>query len=150
MATIKGESGVVFIWDTVGMAYKPIACLTSAGLDSSISVIESNTKCFPGVTKKEYGMSNFSIPLEGEYIDTTTAGGDTAKVSHDKLLLLQLSKEKIDFKYDTNILNPTSTKYYGKALITELPLTQGAGDELSTFSATFDVDGSILLTDPKI
>ena len=86
----KGEKGIIYVWDST--AYKPLACLTSTSLSTTVSVIESNTKCFPGVTKKYAGTFNGSISLEGEYIDTTTAGGDTAKKSHDALFLLQHSK----------------------------------------------------------
>jgi len=143
---LKGESGILYIYQTT---WKPIACLTSNGLNTAVSVIESQTKCFPGVVKKQAGMFSYTIDAEGEYIDTTTAGGDTAKKSHDALFLLQQAKQLIDWKIDTDITNATSTKYYGSALITDLALTQGAGDELSTFSLTLDGDGAILLTDPN-
>ncbi|MFM2204474.1 MAG: Flavobacterium phage 11b [Bacteroidota bacterium] len=144
--SIKGENGIVYIWDT--STYKPIACLTSSGLSSQLSMIESRTKCFPGVVKKTPGVLNNSISAEGEFIDTTTIGGDTAKASHDKLFLLQQAKTLVNFKYDTDITNSSSTKYFGTAYFTDLQLTQGSGDEVSTFTVTIDVDGAILLTDP--
>jgi hypothetical protein len=143
---MKGEKGILYIY--TGAAYKPVACLTSNSLNSAVSMIESQTKCYPGVIKKTPGTTSYSIDAEGEYIDTTTAGGDTAKQSHDALFLLQQAKTLIGWKIDTNIDNATSTKYYGNAYITDLSATFGAGDELSTFSATFDGDASILLTDP--
>lgn len=87
---IKGENGILYIYVT--SAYKPIACLTSQSLATSLSVIESNTKCNPGVTTKTAGMFNYTIDAEGEYIDTTTVGGDTTKQSHDALLALQMAK----------------------------------------------------------
>jgi hypothetical protein len=43
-----------------------------------------------------------------------------------------------------------SIKYYGQALITDLKLTQGSGDEVSTFTATLDGDGAISQTDPNV
>jgi hypothetical protein len=147
MSAIKGENGIVYIWVT--NAYKPIACLTSVGLSTTVSTIESQTKCFPGTTKKYAGNFNGSISLEGEYIDTTTVGGDSAKESHDALFLLQLAKTKVNWKLDTNVSDADSVKYYGQALISDLSADFGSGDELSTFSATFDVDGDILLTDPQ-
>lgn len=144
---IKGEKGIIYIWDAT--AYKPFACLTSTSLSTTVSIIESNTKCFQGVTKKTAGTFNGSLSLEGEYIDTTTAGGDIAKKSHDALFLLQQSKTKIEWKLDTNIDNANSVKYYGDAFISDLSADFGSGDDLATFSATLDVDGAILLTDPN-
>lgn len=144
----KGELGIIYIYEVSSTSYKPLACLTSTSLSTTVSSIESNTKCFPGVTKKTAGTFNGSISLEGEYIDTTTAGGDTAKKSHDALFLLQQSKTKINWKIDTNVNINTSTKYYGEAFISDLSADFGSGDDLATFSATLDIDGAILLTDP--
>lgn len=142
--SIKGEKGIVYIWDT--NAYKPIACLTSNSLQSSVSIIESTTKCFPGVVKKTPGSFNASISLEGEYIDTTSVGGDTAKKSHDALFLLQKAKTLVEWKLDTNVDDATSIKYYGSAYITDLNAEFGSGDDVTTFSATLEVDGDVALT----
>lgn len=145
--SLKGEKSIVYIWDT--SAYKPIACLTSNSLQSTVSMIESTTKCFPGVTKKTPGTFNASIALDGEYIDTTTAGGDTAKASHDALFLLQQAKTIVAWKIDTNVDDATSVKYFGNAYISDLSADFGSGEDLSTFSATFDVDGAVLYADPN-
>jgi hypothetical protein len=142
----KGELGVIYLW--VGSAYKPIACLTSTSLSTTVSIIESTTKCFPGVTKKYAGTFNGSISLEGEYIDTTTVNGNTAKQSHDALFLMQKAKETRNWKLDTNVNDPTSVKYYGEAIISDLSADFGSGDDLATFSATLDIDGDIATTDP--
>jgi len=144
---ILGEKGILYIY--TGAAYKPVACLTSNSLNTTVSMIESQTKCFPGVVKKTAGTFSYSIDAEGEYIDTTTVGGDTAKQSHDALFLLQQAKNIIEWKIDTNISDATSVKYYGSGYLTDLSATFGSGDELSTFSATIDGDGAILLTDPN-
>lgn len=144
--SILGEKGILYIY--TGAAYKPVACLTSNSLNTTVSMIESQTKCFPGVVKKTAGTFSYSIDAEGEYIDTTTVGGDTAKQSHDALFLLQQAKTLVGWKIDTNISDATSVKYYGNGYLTDLSATFGSGDELSTFSATIDGDGAILLTDP--
>lgn len=144
--SIRGEKGILYIWET--SVYKPVACLTSNGLSSQLSMIESTTKCFPGVVKKTPGQLNNSIDAEGEYIDTTTAGGDTAKVSHDKMFLLQQNKTLVTWKIDTNIDDVDSVKYYGTGYFTDLSATFGSGDEVATFSVTIDVDGAVLLIDP--
>lgn len=143
---IKGENGILYIW--VGTAYKPIACLTSTSLSTTVSVIESNTKCYPGITKKYAGTFNGSISLEGEYIDTTTVNGDTAKQSHDALFVMQKNKETRNWKLDTNVTDASSVKYYGNALISDLSADFGSGDDLATFSATLDIDGEISTIDP--
>ena len=143
---IRGENGVLFIAEDE--AWLPIACLTSNSLASTVAEITRQTKCAPGVTEKSAGSFNYTLSAEGEYIDTTTAGGDDTKVSHDKLLALQQARLLVQWKLDTNIPDATSTKYYGTALITDLNLDQAAGDALSTFSATLSGNGSISLTDP--
>jgi predicted secreted protein len=144
MATpIKGEVGILYVHDSE--TYRPVACLTSNSLSTAVSVIESNTKCNPGVTKKQAGMFSYTLEAEGEYIDTTSVGGDDTKASHDYLFELQLAKELITWKLVTGV---TGATYYGSALISDLSLEQGAGDELSTFSLTLDGDGEVTTVDP--
>lgn len=144
MATIKGELGLLYIHD--GTIYRPIACLTSNSFNPSVSVIESNTKCNPGVTIKQAGMFTYTIDAEGEYIDTTSVGGETTKASHDYLFEIMVAKLPITWKLDTGV---SDAVYYGSAIITDLPLTQGAGDELSTFSITLEGSGLVVTTDPE-
>jgi hypothetical protein len=145
--SILGEKGILYIWDT--SAYKPVACLTSNGLSSTLAVIESRTKCFPGVVKKTAGTFTYTIDAEGEYIDTTTAGGDDQKTSHDALFALQQAKTLVTWKIDTDVDNVDSVKYYGEGYITDLSATFGSGDEVSTFSLTIDGDGAVVTTDPN-
>jgi hypothetical protein len=141
---IKGEVGILYVHDDT--IYRPVACLTSNSLSTAVSVIESNTKCFPGVTKKQGGMFSYTLEAEGEYIDTTSVGGEVTKASHDFLLDKQKLKGLITWKLVTGV---TGATYYGQALISDLSLEQGAGDELSTFSLTLDGDGDIVETDPE-
>lgn len=140
---VKGELGIIYVHD--GTIYRPVACLTSNSLSSAVSVIESQTKCFPGVVKKQAGTFSYSIDAEGEYIDTTSVGGDTTKASHDFLLAKQMAGTIANWKLDTGV---TGAVYYGASIISDLSLDQGAGDEISTFSANFDGDGAIVLVDP--
>jgi len=143
---IKGENGILYIY--LSSAWKPVACLTNSSFSSSLSIIESTTKCNPGVVTKTPGSLNNSIDAEGEFIDTTSAGGDTAKVSHDRLFLIQQAKTRAEFKYDTNIDDADSAKYFGFGYFTDLTLDQGSGDDISTFSVTLEVDGAVSLEDP--
>ena len=50
---------------------------------------------------------------------------------------------------DTNTGDANSVKYFGSGYYTDLTLTAGSGDEVSTFSVTLDVDGAVLYTDPN-
>lgn len=145
---IKGENGILYIWDGTS-AYKPVACLTSNSLSSAVSVIESRTKCDPGVVVKSAGTFSYTINAEGEYIDTTSVDGDDTKDSHDALLAIQQAKTLITWKIDTDVTSVNAPKYYGTALITDLELTQGSGDEFSTFTTTLDGSGAISTTDPN-
>ena len=97
------------------LIHKPVACLTSNSLNTAVSIIESRTKCDPGVVKKTAGVFSYTIDAEGEYIDTTSVGGDNTKDSHDALLVLQQAKQLITWKLDTNITDAGSIKYYGQA-----------------------------------
>lgn len=144
MATpIKGELGLLYIYD--GTIYRPLACLTSSSFSPNVSIIESMTKCNPGVVTKTAGMFTYTLEAEGEYIDTTSVGGDTTKASHDYLFTKLVAKLPVNWKLDTGV---TGVTYYGTAIITDLPLEQGAGDELSTFSITMEGSGNVVLTDP--
>lgn len=140
---IKGEVGILSIND--GTIYRPVACLTSNSLSSAVSVIESQTKCNPGVITKQAGVFSYSISADGEYIDTTSIGGETTKASHDYLLAKQMAKLAVTWKLDTGVAGAV---YYGSAILTDLSLDQGAGDEISTFSVTLDGSGDIVLVDP--
>lgn len=141
---ILGNEGLLYIWDS--SAYRPVACLTSHSLTTALSVLESNTKCNPGVTEKQADQFSYDIACDGEYIDTTSAGGYTTKASHDYLLTLQQAKTLVTWKLDSGLADTT---YYGYAYITDLDLTQPAG-EISTFSATLSGSGSIVTTDPTV
>lgn len=140
---VKGELGILYIHD--GTLYRPIACLTSNGIDSTVSVISSQTKCNPGLTIKQGGTFDYTLNAEGEYIDTTSVGGEDTKASHDYLLTKQQTKLAQTWKYDTGV---TGAVYFGTAIITDLGLTQGAGEEISTFSLTMEGSGAIVLVDP--
>lgn len=144
MGPIKGELGLLYIHD--GTIYRPLACLTSSSFSPNVSVIESMTKCNPGVVTKTAGMFNYTLEGEGEYIDTTSVGGDNTKASHDYLFTKMTARLPITWKLDTGV---TGVIYYGFGIITDLPLEQGAGDELSTFSITIEGSGAVATVNPE-
>lgn len=140
---IKGELGILYIHD--GALYRPVSCATATNFSPVVSVIESQTKCNPGVTMKQAGTFNYTLSADGEYIDTTSVGGDDTKASHDWLYTKLVAKQPVTWKYDTGV---TGAVYYGTGIITDLPLDQNAGDELSTFSMTIEGIGEPTTTDP--
>lgn len=146
MKQIKGELLVLFVHD--GAAYRPVACLTSNSLARTRGIIESQTKCTPGETEKQGGVRNYSISADGEYIDTTSVGGDTAKASHDYLNTLYESDDAVNWRMSTGLEdNPF---YYGNGVISDLGLDAGSGDNFTTFSLTIEGSGSILTADPLV
>lgn len=139
---IHGKLGILSIWDTD--TYEPIACLTSNSLATTLSVIESNTKCDPGNIVRNADAFSYELSCDGEYIDTTSAGGEDTLHSHDQLLVLQMAKTNVDWKLDSGLAD---TIYYGTAIITDLNLDQPS-DANSSFSASLSGTGAIVLTDP--
>lgn len=139
---IQGDVLTLAVYDS---AWKPIACITSNDLSSEAEIIETKTKCDPGVVGKEYGAVNKSISIDGEYIDTTSAGGETTKASHDWLEIKQVAKTKIEVRISTGLTDVP--EQFGTAIISSLALTGPAG-EVSTFTATLDIDGALTSTDP--
>jgi len=142
---IQGDVLTLSVYDT--SAYKPIACITSNSLNSSAEIIETKTKCDPGVIGKEYGSVNKSIDVDGEYIDTTSVGGETTLASHDWLMEKQDSKTKVVIRIATGLTDDTNR--YGTAIISDLSLSGPAG-EIATFTATLEVDGALSLIDPNL
>ena len=69
---IKGDAIILSIWDGIS-AYEPIACLTSNSLSLTRNIIETQTKCNPGVVIKNPGFLSYSISADGVAI-TTEAG----------------------------------------------------------------------------
>jgi hypothetical protein len=141
---IQGDVLILSAYDT--SAYKPIACITSNDLSSSAEIIETKTKCDPGVVGKEYGAVNKSISVEGEYIDSTSAGGETTLASHDWLVVKQDAKTKVVVQIATGLADVPNR--WGTVIISDLALT-GAAGEVATFSATLEVDGALALVDPN-
>ena len=141
---IKGDVLIFYVHD--GTIYRPIACLTSNTLSQTRGVIETQTKCDPGLIQRAAGVLAYEISCEGEYIDTTSVGAEVTKASHDYLKGLMESGNEITWKMDTGITDTAA--YYGTAFMTELSADAPTGDEFATFSCTLSGSGSILTADP--
>jgi hypothetical protein len=146
--SIKGELLVFYIYDTTDVAYRPVACLTSNSLTETRNIIESQTKCNPGVTTKTSGTYNAEIGLEGEYIDTTSVGAAVTKASHDYIHDIIVLGSEVTWKMDTGLTDDDA--YYGTGFVSDLGLDAPAGDELATFSASLSVNGLVVKVDPIV
>ena len=140
---IKGEGLILYIHDNT--LWRPVSCLTSNSLNTELAVIESQTKCSPGLVEKQAGAFSYTVEADAQLIDTTSVGGDDTKASHDYLLGVQQAKTNVNWKMDSGSSNLT---YYGVGLITSLGLEAPAGDEFASFTITIDGSGAITTTDP--
>jgi len=143
---IPGDGLVLYIHD--GSIYRPVACLTSNSLSETRTIIESQTKCSPGLIEKTAGSYVYEIPMEGQYIDTTSVGAEITKASHDYLHTLIVAGGTETWKMDTGLADTVA--YYGTAILQDLELTAPAGDEIATFSATLSGSGAIVTVDPIV
>jgi len=149
--TIEGKNIIFYVHD--GTDYRPVACLTSNGINVSQEVKESPiTKCAPTATKKA-GALSYEVPFEGQFIDTTSVGGDTAKASYDWLLNHIKTKndagELTNWKQSIKKSATVTENTYGEGIITSLELTAPA-DDFATFSGTLTGNGWISTTDPLV
>lgn len=142
---IKGDALIQSVWD--GAAYRPIACLTSNSLTRTRNIIESQTKCDPGVITKTAGSQSYEVPFEGEYIDTTSATGETTLASHDFIMTLFDTGNLYSWRLATGLAD--TPYYYGEGVFSDLEMTGPAGDELATFSGTLSGSGLITTIDPE-
>ena len=143
---IKGDVLIFYVHDS--SAYRPIACLTSNTLSQTRGVIETQTKCDPGVIQRAAGVLSYDISCEGEYIDTTSAGAEVTKASHDFLKTLLEAGDEITWKMDTGLTDTSA--YFGTAFLTELSADAPTGDEFATFSCSLSGSGVIVSVDPIV
>ena len=145
MATkIKGELLILSVWDS--SIYRPIACLTSNNLSETQNIIESQTKCDPGVITKIAGSYTYELSAEGEYIDTTSAGAAVTQASHD--YLHSVFGTEVTWRLATGLTD--NDFYYGTAILNDLSGDFAAGDDLATFSASLTGTGLIVEVDPNV
>lgn len=147
MATfIKGDTLVLSVYD--GSAYRPVACLTNNSLSQTRGIIETQTKCDPGVIQRAAGVLSYEISAEGNYIDTTSVGGETTLASHDFIKGLIEAGNPVTWRMSTGLAD--TQFYYGSAIITDLGADAPTGDEFATFSTTLSGTGVITETDPEV
>lgn len=145
--SIKGNDIILSVYDTAGSAYRPVACLTTNALNETREIITSPvTKCDPDNVSKTKGAKDYNLTFDGQYIDTTSVGGDSAKASHDFLRSIGDSQETITWRMATGLAD--TPFYYGNAILTDLTLTSPVNQD-ATFTGTLDGSGAIVEVDPQ-
>lgn len=140
---IKGDNLILYIHD--GTIYRPVACLTSNSMNMERGVIESQTKCSPGVVEKQSGVFSYSIDADAIAMDTTALTGDDTKASHDFLFDVIQGGNTTNWKMNSG---SGALAYYGSGIITSLGFEAPSGDGFASFSLTIDGSGAIVKTDP--
>lgn len=140
---IKGDAVILSIWNGTD-AYEPIGCLTSNELSVTRNIIETQTKCDPGVIIKSAGSTTSEISFEATYIKT-----EAGKTDFDALLdfINVASGTTQTWKMSSDQASPSD--YYGTAVLADLSLSASAGDEFATYSGTLSNIGLITTTDPN-
>lgn len=144
MATyIKGDAVILSIWNGVD-AYEPVGCLTSNSLSVVRNVIETQTKCDPGLILREPGSTSSEVTFEAIYIKT-----ESGLTDFDALLnfINVANGTKQDWKMSSDQTSPVA--YYGTGVLSDLELTASAGDEFATYSGTIQNNGLITTVDPN-
>lgn len=143
---IAGDLGNLAAYE--GTAYKPVVCLTSSSMTSTMEMLEKVNMCNPGTVVNSPGRITQSVQIEGEVIDTTDVGGGSGKASFDELLTMQAtmqtSKTPVVFRLSRG---PLGFKYFS-GYLSDISDNYSAGED-ATFSATLTVEGLVSDTDPN-
>jgi hypothetical protein len=142
---IHGKTGIFYLHD--GTVYRPVACGKVNSLNTTLEVLEELTKCDPENTVKTPGAFSYDIPFDGLQIDTTSAGAEITKASHDYILSLQQAKSLVTWKMDNGLSD--NDAYYGTGYITDLTADFDVSSN-APFSGTLSGAGAISTTDPIV
>lgn len=130
---IQGHANILYVNDAD--TWRPLACLTDSTWTIDGEILESITKCDPGVTIKTPGTVSHSFDFEGEYFDSTSAAYLGNSVSHDHLV--GVTNVKKSYRYSTGLAdNPYQ---YFDGILQNLELSSPADDK-ATFSGTIEAD----------
>ena len=108
------------------------------------NVIETQTKCDPGLVLREPGSTSSEVTFEAIYIKT-----ESGLTDFDALLnfINVANGTKQDWKMSSDQTSPVA--YYGTGVLSDLELTASAGDEFATYSGTIQNNGLITTVDPN-
>lgn len=127
---INGTYRILFIkWDD---EFLPIGCLTSDSFDESVDMLDTTTRDNQGWKTSTPTNQSYNISFDGVLINSNFTGGDSSKVSYDRLRVLKRNRTLIDWKIQDflGIFKDT-----GKGYITNLSDSANL-DEFITFSAS--------------
>lgn len=139
-----GNAEILYLWD--GTAYEPISCLTSNDLSETRNVIESETKCNPGLVTKTPGSYVYEISFEGEFIKPEASKASWGEIS---AYIRDIAQSTVTWKITTTYADASTSDDYGTAILSDLSKTSPSGSELMTFSGTLSGSGAIVNVDPN-
>lgn len=145
---IPGIEMMLYVWDTTATAaWRPVGCVESNSIDTSLTIEESariSTKCGIVKAKKNVSALTFQFSGNGVAIDSTADAGGVTQASHDFLLQLQRAERTSNKADDWKLASmdtPGIADLFGKGYITDLNKTGDAeGHQTFTFTITGDDD----------
>ena len=127
---INGENRILYIkWDG---QYLPIGCLTGDSFNESSEMLNTTTRDNAGWSTSVPTSQNYNLSFEGLVINTNFPGGDSTKVSYDRLRELKRNRTLIEWKLQDSQKIFVDT---GKGYITELSDSSSI-DEFISFNAS--------------
>jgi predicted secreted protein len=113
--------------------YKPVACLTSNSITSTLGTIDATSKCGDSYTPSP--SFNQSIECEGFAIDET---GTPAKDSYQQLYAAHAAKSSFNMKMGKAVPTTGDITYSGQVFISNFGVNAADKDDVK-FTATFVV-----------
>lgn len=142
---VKGNEGMLYLYDATAEAYKPVVCATSNGINSSREQNEDEpTKCDPLVTDFTPGRIDTTLDFAGQ--SNIIDGGASASYFE----IEQAQKDGIvDWKYVYNLESDEADREerFFKGLVTDLGKEQNV-NETATFNFSIRVNGALSDVDP--
>lgn len=135
---IDGAYNILFI--DYGDGFLPIGCLTSNGISESVDVLDSTTRDSQGWKTQALTNQSYTIDISGIVINTLYDGGDSSKISYDRLKLIKRNRQIISWKIENSI---NTFIEFGKAQITQIS-SESNIDEFISFSASLVGYGALV------
>tara|TARA_R110000851_G_scaffold330168_2_gene502715 strand:- start:294 stop:755 length:462 start_codon:yes stop_codon:yes gene_type:complete len=137
---IDGTYNVIFI--KIDGVFLPVGLQTSDSFEESVETIDTTTRDNAGWKTSRPTNQNYNISFEGLIMNTNFTGGDSTKVSLDKLRVLKRARTKIEWKTQDDALTFVDSGY---GYITSLSKSTNI-DEFISFSASIEGFGAPIST----
>lgn len=145
----NGFNGGLAVYDTTASAWKPIACLTQSSHQLAIETVDKVNMCTQGKTVRRPKTLTETVDIEGEVIDTTAVGGQSAKASLAELKDMARKQISDGTVYEFRLERDFDGYMYFKGTITNVSDTYSATDD-ATFTASLTINGDVSETDPHV